>query len=61
MSWPLDGGRPPWLLLPDDVGRVLTDPADTGRFHMVTGVREHDGRLWLGSLHEDAVAVLDVP
>jgi sugar lactone lactonase YvrE len=29
-----------------------------GRFHMVTGVREYDGRVWLGSLHEPAVAVL---
>lgn len=31
-----------------------------GRFHMVTGVREHDGRVWMGSLHEPAVAVLDL-
>jgi sugar lactone lactonase YvrE len=28
------------------------------RYHMVTGVREHDGRIWLGSLHEPAVALL---
>ncbi len=28
-------------------------------FHMVTGVREHDGRVWMGSLHEPAVAVYD--
>jgi hypothetical protein len=27
-------------------------------YHMVTGVREHDGRLWLGSLHEPAIAVV---
>jgi sugar lactone lactonase YvrE len=33
---------------------------DTPAFHMVTGVREHDGRLWLGSLHEPAVAVVDL-
>ena len=26
-------------------------------FHMATGVREHDGKVWLGSLHEPAVAV----
>ncbi|MBO0847088.1 MAG: SMP-30/gluconolactonase/LRE family protein [Nocardioides sp.] len=41
----------------DDEGRLVHDiecPAD--RYHMVTGVREHDGRLWLGSLHEPAVA-----
>jgi sugar lactone lactonase YvrE len=43
----------------DDDGRVVHDvdlPADG--YHMVTGVREHDGRLWLGSLHESAVAVV---
>jgi sugar lactone lactonase YvrE len=28
-------------------------------FHMVTGVREHDGRVWMGSLHEPSVAVFD--
>jgi hypothetical protein len=33
---------------------------DAGIYHMVTGVREHDGRLWLGSLHEPAVAVVDL-
>jgi sugar lactone lactonase YvrE len=25
-------------------------------FHMVTGVREHDGTVWMGSLHEAAIA-----
>lgn len=29
-------------------------------YHMVTGVREFDGQVWLGSLHEPAVAVTDV-
>jgi hypothetical protein len=29
----------------------------TGDYHMVTGVREHDGRVWMGSLEEPAVAV----
>jgi sugar lactone lactonase YvrE len=48
----------------DDTGSlvrdvVLDDPADTSCYHMVTGVREHDGRVWMGSLHEPAVAVLD--
>jgi hypothetical protein len=28
---------------------------------MVTGVREHDGTLWLGSLHEPAVAAIRLP
>ncbi len=32
----------------------------TDDYHMVTGVREHEGRVWLGSLHEPAVAVLEL-
>ncbi|MFT3871690.1 MAG: SMP-30/gluconolactonase/LRE family protein [Nocardioides sp.] len=32
----------------------------TEAYHMVTGVREHDGRVWLGSLHEPAVAVVEL-
>ena len=32
----------------------------TDGYHMVTGVREHDGRVWLGSLHEPAIAVVDL-
>jgi sugar lactone lactonase YvrE len=45
----------------DDAGRLVHD-ADVrdDRFHMVTGVREHEGRVWMGSLHEPAVAVLDL-
>jgi len=31
-----------------------------GRKPDPTGVREHDGRVWLGSLEEPAVAVLDL-
>ncbi|WP_249999357.1 SMP-30/gluconolactonase/LRE family protein [Actinoplanes sp. M2I2] len=42
----------------DDTGRLVHDlTADSLHFHMVTGVREHDGRIWLGSLHESAIAV----
>jgi sugar lactone lactonase YvrE len=45
----------------DDHGAAVHDvQADTEQFHMVTGVREHDGRVWLGSLEEPAVAVLDL-
>lgn len=48
----------------DETGVLVHDidvrPADHGAaYHMVTGVREHDGRVWMGSLHEPAVAVLD--
>lgn len=45
----------------DDDGTLVHDvdlPASA--YHMVTGVREHDGRLWLGSLHEPAIAVVDL-
>ncbi|MFC7277109.1 SMP-30/gluconolactonase/LRE family protein [Paractinoplanes rhizophilus] len=46
----------------DNEGKLIHDVSvDSPDFHMVTGVREHDGRLWLGSLHEPAIAVLTVP
>lgn len=46
----------------DDQGRLMHDlDCAADRYHMVTGVREHDGRVWLGSLVEPAVAVVDVP
>ncbi len=49
----------------DDEGTLVHDvdvrAADHGAsFHMVTGVREHEGRVWMGSLHEPAVAVYDL-
>lgn len=45
----------------DADGRLVHDlDLDHAGFHMVTGVREHDGRVWLGSLHEAAVAVHDL-
>jgi sugar lactone lactonase YvrE len=47
----------------DDAGvlvrDVRVDPGPDAAFHMVTGVREHEGRVWMGSLHEPAVAVLE--
>jgi sugar lactone lactonase YvrE len=45
----------------DDEGQVVHDvDVQTSSYHMVTGVREHDGRVWLGSLHEPAIAVVDL-
>ncbi len=49
----------------DEEGTLVHDldvqPADHGAsYHMVTGVREHEGRVWMGSLHEPAVAVLEL-
>ena len=40
-------------------GWCTTSRRTPSAYHMVTGVREHDGRVWLGSLEESAVAVLD--
>jgi sugar lactone lactonase YvrE len=45
----------------DDEGRLVHDLDLPGeRYHMVTGVREHDGRVWMGSLHEPAIAAHDL-
>lgn len=44
-----------------DDGTLVHDcDVDTPDYHMVTGVREHEGRVWLGSLHEAAVAFLEL-
>jgi sugar lactone lactonase YvrE len=51
-----------WVLAVDAGGAVVHDLQGPGDdFTMVTGVREHGGRLYLGSLAERAVAVLDLP
>ena len=45
----------------DDVGTLVHDiDVKTDGYHLVTGVREHEGRVWLGSLEEAAVAVVDL-
>jgi sugar lactone lactonase YvrE len=45
----------------DDEGAVVHDRSfDASSFHMATGVREHEGRVWLGSLEEPAVAVFEL-
>ncbi|MFN8190653.1 MAG: SMP-30/gluconolactonase/LRE family protein [Nocardioidaceae bacterium] len=45
----------------DDLGALVHDiDLRSDDYHMVTGVREHDGRVWLGSLHEPAIAVIDL-
>jgi hypothetical protein len=43
----------------DDAGALVHDldlPVDDYSF--VTGVREHEGRVWMGSLHRPAIAFL---
>jgi sugar lactone lactonase YvrE len=34
---------------------------DPLRFHLVTGVREHHGKLYAGSVEENAVAIIGIP
>lgn len=45
-----------------DAGGTLVHDLDldTPDFHMATGVREHEGRVWIGSLHEPSVGVVDL-
>jgi sugar lactone lactonase YvrE len=46
----------------DVEGRLVHDiDADASDYHMVTGVREHQGEVWLGSLEEAALAVVSLP
>ncbi len=45
----------------DEAGSLVHDcDVTTDDYHMATGVREHDGRVWIGSLNEPAVAVLEL-
>lgn len=45
----------------DDGGAVVHDlDFDASGWHVATGVREHHGRVWLGSLLEPAIAVGEV-
>ncbi|WP_310963751.1 SMP-30/gluconolactonase/LRE family protein [Nocardioides terrisoli] len=43
-----------------DGGLVHDVDCDPSGYHMVTGVREHQGRIWLGSLVEPAIAVTEL-
>jgi sugar lactone lactonase YvrE len=54
--------RTTWVLGLDADGRVQHDlQASTPGWWMATGVREHDGRLYLGSLKTDTVAEVTLP
>lgn len=66
LAWALPDALQPqpfrvvWVLgvSPSD-GRIVHDISYPGHgYHMVTGVREHAGTLYLGSLEEDAIAIL---
>jgi sugar lactone lactonase YvrE len=45
----------------DDAGTLVHDlDLPTDDYSFVTGVREHQGRVWLGSLEQPAIAVVDL-
>ena len=45
-----------------DDGTLVHDvDVDDAGYHMATGVREHRGNVWMGSLHEGAVSVARLP
>jgi sugar lactone lactonase YvrE len=65
LAWALPDALQPqpvrivWVLGVAPDGRVVHDIRYPGHdFHMVTGVRERDGVLYLGSLVESAIAIL---
>jgi sugar lactone lactonase YvrE len=51
-----------WVQAVDDTGTLVHDlQTSTRGFSMVTGVREHEGTVWLGSIQSGAVATFTVP
>lgn len=57
-----DATRITWVVGIDGDGRVVRNLQGPGTaYHYVTGVREHAGQLYLGSLVESAVAVAPMP
>jgi sugar lactone lactonase YvrE len=56
-----DADRIVWVVGIDGTGTIVRNlyARDVG-YHYVTGVREHDGRLYLGSLAESAIGVIDL-
>lgn len=54
-----DANRITWVIGIDGEGEVIHNLQGTGeQFHYVTGVREHTGRLYLGSLVETSIATI---
>ncbi|MEU6734042.1 SMP-30/gluconolactonase/LRE family protein [Streptomyces physcomitrii] len=53
--------RTTWVLAVSPDGRLVHDLQSEGSYAMVTSVRERQGRLYLGSLHESALATTYVP
>jgi sugar lactone lactonase YvrE len=65
--WAMPNGlQPPpehttWVMAVDADGRVVHDLQGRHGYHMVTGVREHNGSLYLGSLIDSSVATVTLP
>ena len=56
-----DADRITWVIGIDGEGRVVRNLQGSGAdYHYVTGVREHEGRLYLGSLAESAIGVVEL-
>lgn len=49
-----------WVLGVDPSGAVVRDLQVTGEWSFATGVAEHDGRLYVASIAESSLAVLDL-
>lgn len=57
-----EASRITWVVGLDGEGRVQHNLQGPGTdYHYVTGVREHQGRLYLGSLVESGIGVVDSP
>ena len=53
--------RTTWVVALDDTGAIVRDlQTSAPGYHMVTGVRQHNGKLYLGSLRERGIAVIDL-
>ena len=57
-----DADRVLWVVGIDGEGRVVRNLyVENADYHYVTGVREHAGKLYLGSLAESAIGVIGIP
>ncbi len=54
--------RLPWVMALGRGGEVLSSLQDpSGRYGVITNVERHGDKLYMGSLHEPALAVVDAP
>jgi sugar lactone lactonase YvrE len=50
-----------WVIAVDAAGQVVHDLQGRHGYHMVTGVREHHGVVYLGSLTDDRIGAVPLP